>query len=112
MEIQREQRGNQLDYLFAALGMVIGTGNVWRFPRVWAANGGGAFLIAWTVAMLLYAAPLLMSEMVLGKRRGLAPWGLSGFLWAEVHLDGHLDLRRLRLAERCEAVSAAGFSTS
>ncbi len=75
MEIPKEQWGSRLGYLFAALGMVIGTGNIWRFPRVCAANGGGAFLIAWTIAMLIYAVPLLMSEMVLGKKTRLGTIG-------------------------------------
>ncbi|HER43511.1 MAG TPA: hypothetical protein ENO08_03530, partial [Candidatus Eisenbacteria bacterium] len=30
--------------LLAALGMAIGTGNIWRFPRVVAQNGGAPFL--------------------------------------------------------------------
>lgn len=64
-----------MGYIFAALGMCIGTGNVWRFPRICASNGGGAFIIAWTIAMLIYAVPLLMSEMVLGKKTRLGTVG-------------------------------------
>ncbi len=33
--------------LFATIGAVIGTGNIWRFPRMVGANGGGTFLIPW-----------------------------------------------------------------
>ncbi|MBR5474549.1 MAG: sodium-dependent transporter, partial [Lachnospiraceae bacterium] len=55
MSSEKEQWGSRFGYLMAALGMVIGTGNIWRFPRVVAANGGGAFIIAWTIAMLVYA---------------------------------------------------------
>ena len=56
----------------AALGMAVGTGNIWRFPRVAAANGGGAFLIPWVLALFLWSIPLLMVEFALGKttRRG------------------------------------------
>ena len=35
--------------VLATLGMAIGTGNVWRFPRVMAQNGGGTFLIPWAI---------------------------------------------------------------
>lgn len=73
--MQKEQWGSRLGYLFAALGMCIGTGNIWRFPRVCAANGGGAFIIAWTVAMLIYAVPLLTAEMVMGKKTRLGTIG-------------------------------------
>jgi NSS family neurotransmitter:Na+ symporter len=75
MSSEKEQWGSRIGYLMAALGMVIGTGNIWRFPRVVAANGGGAFLIAWTVAMLVYAVPLLMNEMVMGKKTRLGTIG-------------------------------------
>ena len=58
--------------LMAALGMAVGTGNIWRFPRVAAQNGGGAFLIPWILALFLWSIPLLMVEFGLGKtsRRG------------------------------------------
>ena len=51
---QKQEKFSTIGYIAAALGMCIGTGNVWRFPRVCAANGGGAFIIAWTIAMLQY----------------------------------------------------------
>lgn len=75
MSNNRDQWGSRFGYLIAAMGMVIGTGNIWRFPRIVAANGGGAFIIAWTIAMLVYAVPLLMNEMVLGKKTRLGTIG-------------------------------------
>lgn len=54
-------------FLFAAMGMAIGTGNIWRFPRVVAANGGGAFILALFFALFLWAIPLICMEGVLGK---------------------------------------------
>lgn len=68
---QKQEKFSTIGYIAAALGMCIGTGNVWRFPRVCAANGGGAFIIAWTIAMLVFAVPLLSTEMAFGKRRDL-----------------------------------------
>lgn len=50
---QKQQSFSTIGYIAAALGMCIGTGNVWRFPRICAANGGGAFILAWTIAMLI-----------------------------------------------------------
>ena len=43
---QKQQSFSTIGYIAAALGMCIGTGNVWRFPRICAANGGGAFILA------------------------------------------------------------------
>ena len=67
----KQDKFSSIGYVAAALGMCIGTGNVWRFPRICAANGGGAFIVAWTVAMLIYAVPLLSAEMAIGKRTRL-----------------------------------------
>jgi NSS family neurotransmitter:Na+ symporter len=58
--------------LLAMLGMAVGTGNIWRFPRIAASNGGGTFLVAWVVFLLLWSVPLLILEFGMGKgtRRG------------------------------------------
>jgi NSS family neurotransmitter:Na+ symporter len=53
--------------LLAMLGMAVGTGNIWRFPRIAASNGGGSFLIAWAVFLLLWSVPLLILEFGMGK---------------------------------------------
>ncbi len=58
--------------LLAMLGMAVGTGNIWRFPRIAASNGGGSFLVAWVVFLLVWSIPLLILEFGMGKgtRRG------------------------------------------
>jgi len=53
--------------LLAMLGMAVGTGNIWRFPRVAASNGGGSFLVAWVVFLLAWSVPLLILEFGMGK---------------------------------------------
>lgn len=53
--------------LLAMLGMAIGTGNIWRFPRIAANNGGGEFLVAWAAFLLLWSVPLLILEFGMGK---------------------------------------------
>jgi len=71
----KEQWGSRWGFIAAALGMAIGTGNIWRFPREAAQNGGGPFLIAWTVAMLIWAVPVLMCELVVGRKTRLGTIG-------------------------------------
>jgi len=58
--------------LATALGIAIGTGNIWRFPRVAAANGGGVFILLWMVFLFLWSIPLLTAESAIGRtsRRG------------------------------------------
>lgn len=71
----KEQWGSRWGFIAASIGMAIGTGNIWRFPRVAAKNGGGPFVIAWTVALLVWSIPLLMGEMVIGKKTRLGTIG-------------------------------------
>ena len=61
--------------LIAMIGMAIGTGNIWRFPRIAAANGGGSFLVAWVCFLLLWSVPLLMVEFSMGKATRTGPIG-------------------------------------
>ena len=64
--------------LIAALGMAVGTGNIWRFPRILAQNGGGAFLIPWLLFLFLWAIPLLMVESGMGRKTGYGVVGSFG----------------------------------
>ncbi|MCC5909138.1 MAG: sodium-dependent transporter [Clostridiaceae bacterium] len=75
MSQKKEQWGSRMGFIMASIGMAIGTGNIWRFPRVAAANGGGPFIIAWTIALFVWAIPLLMGEMVIGRKTGLGTIG-------------------------------------
>jgi NSS family neurotransmitter:Na+ symporter len=61
--------------LASALGMAIGTGNIWRFPRVIASNGGGAFLIPYFLFLFLWAIPLLAAEFSMGQGTRLGLFG-------------------------------------
>lgn len=57
--------------LLSVLGIAVGTGNIWRFPRIAAANAGeagaGAFLVAWVVFLLVWSIPLIVAEYALGQ---------------------------------------------
>ena len=54
--------------IFAGLGMAVGTGNLWRFPRIVSQYGGGAFIIAWLIFLFIWALPLLTIELSIGKK--------------------------------------------
>ncbi len=63
----KEQWGSRWGLIFAALGAAIGTGNIWRFPRETAVNGGGAFMIPWLLFLFSWSIPLLIAEFTIGK---------------------------------------------
>ncbi len=57
------------------MGMAVGTGNIWRFPREVASHGGGTFLIPWFIFLFLWSIPLLMVEFSIGKKTRRGPAG-------------------------------------
>jgi NSS family neurotransmitter:Na+ symporter len=62
-------------FLFAAIGMAIGAGNIWRFPRL-AGQYGGSFLIPWILFLFLWSIPLIIIEFSLGKKFRLGVIGV------------------------------------
>ena len=58
--------------ILSALGVAVGTGNIWRFPRIAAQSGGetgaGAFLVAWVCFLFLWSIPLIISEYASGRK--------------------------------------------
>ncbi len=68
---------SKLGLILSVLGIAVGTGNIWRFPRIAAQNGGeegaGAFLIAWICCLFLFSIPLIIAEYGIGRngRKGV-----------------------------------------
>ncbi|WP_169710428.1 sodium-dependent transporter [Natranaerobius trueperi] len=69
--VARESFGSRFSIIGAAIGMAVGTGNIWRFPQVAAEFGGGTFLFALTIAVFVWAVPLLMAEFYMGYKTRL-----------------------------------------
>lgn len=68
--------------LVSILGIAVGTGNIWRFSRIVAQNGGGSFLIPWIIFLFVWSVPLIILEFTIGKYTRKGPIG------AFVHLAG------------------------
>ncbi|UCC75188.1 MAG: sodium-dependent transporter [Gemmatimonadota bacterium] len=66
--------------MLAMLGMAVGTGNIWRFPRIVATNGGGSFLFAWVIFLLAWSVPLILVEFAIGKATRSGTVGAFGKL--------------------------------
>jgi len=70
---EKDQRfSSRLGLLLSVLGIAVGTGNIWRFPRIAATNSGdagaGAFLFAWLIFLLIWSVPLIIAEYALGRK--------------------------------------------
>jgi NSS family neurotransmitter:Na+ symporter len=63
---------SRIGLILSALGVAVGTGNIWRFPRIAAQSGGdtgaGAFLIAWVCFLFLWSIPLIIAEYASGRK--------------------------------------------
>jgi len=57
----------------ATIGCAVGLGNIWRFPYSAGVNGGGAFVLVYIGAVILLALPVLMAELLIGRRGGASP---------------------------------------
>tara|TARA_Y100000766_G_C18914058_1_gene610025 strand:- start:3637 stop:5328 length:1692 start_codon:yes stop_codon:yes gene_type:complete len=68
MSQQSDEFSGRMGLIFAAIGAAIGTGNIWRFPRMVGANDGGTFLIPWLIFLFAWSIPLVIAEFALGKR--------------------------------------------
>ena len=61
--------------IIATIGIAVGTGNIWRFSRIVAQNGGGSFLIPWVIFLLIWSGPLIIAEFAIGKSSRMGPVG-------------------------------------
>lgn len=62
------QWSSRLTFILAATGSAVGLGNIWRFPYVAGENGGGAFVLTYLVCVLTIGLPIMMTEILLGRR--------------------------------------------
>lgn len=63
----RETFGSRLGFLLLSAGCAIGIGNVWRFPYVVGANGGGVFVLFYLIFLVLMGIPVLAMEFAVGR---------------------------------------------
>ncbi|MFW5951265.1 MAG: sodium-dependent transporter [Gemmatimonadota bacterium] len=71
----RDTWGSKLAFVLAAAGSAIGLGNIWGFPTVAGQNGGGAFLVIYLVAVALIGAPVMLAELIIGRKTQRNPVG-------------------------------------
>jgi NSS family neurotransmitter:Na+ symporter len=57
----------------ASVGFAVGLGNIWRFPYVTGENGGAAFVIIYLACAFGIGVPILMAELMIGRRGQASP---------------------------------------
>ncbi len=63
----------RLAFILAATGSAVGLGNVWRFPYTVGEYGGGAFVIVYLLCVAAIGVPIMMAEIMLGRRGRQSP---------------------------------------
>ncbi len=65
--------GSRLGFVLAAAGSAVGLGNLWKFPYISWENEGGAFVLVYLVAVLVLGLPIMLAEILVGRRAQLSP---------------------------------------
>jgi NSS family neurotransmitter:Na+ symporter len=60
-------------FIMAATGSAVGLGNIWRFPYITGEYGGGAFVLMYLACVLMVGIPIMMAEVMLGRRGRQSP---------------------------------------
>lgn len=67
LKIARSKWSSEKAFILATAAAAVGLGNIWRFPYIAGENGGGAFIIAYLVAILAFGIPLMLVEISAGR---------------------------------------------
>jgi len=60
-------------FILAATGSAVGLGNIWKFPYITGENGGGAFVLVYLFCIAMIGIPIMMAEVMLGRRGRSTP---------------------------------------
>jgi len=77
---------SRMAFVLAVTGSAVGLGNIWKFPYVAGQNGGGAFVLVYLFCVFLIGMPVMMSEILIGRRGRRNPVATMALLGEE---EGH-----------------------
>ena len=66
--MEKEEWSGMFGFILASIASAIGIGNIWRFPYIMGVSGGGAFVFAYLVVVIVIGLPLMLLEFSAGKR--------------------------------------------
>jgi neurotransmitter:Na+ symporter, NSS family len=78
---------NRLAFVLAATGSAVGLGNIWKFPYITGAHGGGAFVLVYLLCIAVIGIPIMMAEVMLGRRGRQSPINTMRTLAEEAGAD-------------------------
>lgn len=82
MEHRQKHFSSHWGFILSAVGSAVGMANVWGFPAKMGSNGGGAFLVAYLVFVVLFSVVGLSAEYAIGRRSRTGTLGSYRNAWA------------------------------
>ena len=74
---------SRLVFVLAVTGSAVGLGNIWKFPYIAGQNGGGAFVLVYLVCVAVIGLPVMISEIMIGRRGRRNPVATMALLGEE-----------------------------
>ena len=93
------QWSSRWTFIMAATGAAVGLGNIWKFPYLTGVHGGSAFVLVYVLCVATLGIPMMMAEVMLGRRgrqtpvnsiRALAEENNAGQGWQLIGWSGTL----------------------
>ena len=76
-------------FILAAAGSAVGLGNIWKFPYMAGEYGGGAFVLIYLACILLIGVPIMVAEILIGRRGRSSPANSMSYLAGEAKTFPH-----------------------
>lgn len=83
---------SRMAFVLAVTGSAVGLGNIWKFPYIAGQNGGGAFVLVYLACVILVGMPVMMSEILIGRRGRRNPVATMALLGEEEGSSRHWQL--------------------
>ena len=80
---------SRIAFILAVTGSAVGLGNIWKFPYIAGQNGGGAFVIVYLFCIVAIGMPVMMSEILIGRRGRRNPVATMALLGEEEGSSRH-----------------------
>jgi len=80
---------SRMAFILAVTGSAVGLGNIWKFPYIAGQNGGGAFVLVYLACVIFIGMPVMMSEILIGRRGRRNPIATMTLLGKEEGSSGN-----------------------
>lgn len=76
-------------FVLATTGAAVGLGNIWKFPYLAGEHGGSAFVLVYLICVAFLGIPMMMAEVMLGRRGRQTPMLTMRYLAEETNRTIH-----------------------